>query len=201
MNYLLSFILFCTLFSCANLQKKNQQTLLDTHDFMRDFPTYSSDSLVNVVVEIPAGCNQKWETNKETGHLEWERINKDSLRIVDYLPYPANYGFIPQTLSDPASGGDGDPLDVFLLGNKRERGEVVPAKILGAIEILDGGERDDKLIAVSASTHWGDLNTLSELEQYYPGVLTILTTWLINYKGTGTVEILSIKEGNALPPL
>jgi len=190
----LHFILILFFIVSCNTREHKESTSLDTHNFLKGFPVFTKDSLINVVVEIPAGTDQKWEVNKITGHIEWERIHKDSLRIVKFLPYPANYGFIPQTLLPKEQGGDGDPLDVFLLGPSIERGNVVPSRIIGVIKMLDNGEQDDKLIAVAADSHFGDIKSLDELIEEYPGALEILKSWISNYKGKGFVEILSVEN-------
>ncbi len=193
MVFLRFIFIFLLLGSCITVDRK-ESTSLDTHNFLKDFPVFTKDSLINVVVEIPAGTDQKWEVNKTTGHIEWERIHKDSLRIVKFLPYPANYGFIPQTLLPKELGGDGDPLDVFLLGPATDRGKVVPSRIIAVIRMLDKGEQDDKLIAVTLNSHFGKINSLDHLLQEYPGVVEILESWLNFYKGEGFIEILSIEN-------
>jgi inorganic pyrophosphatase len=186
-------LLLFTIISCKEANK-SQEAVLDAYDYLNDFNVYTKDSLVNIIVEIPAGTDQKWEANKDTGVIEWERVNEDSLRVVKYLPYPANYGFIPQTYLPVSGGGDGDPLDVFLLGAAEERGSVVPGRVIGIIKMLDKGEQDDKLIAVSEHSHFGSIKSLSELKSNYPGVLEILTVWLIHYKGNNLTEIQSIED-------
>jgi inorganic pyrophosphatase len=178
--------------ACGNPNRDVILTKIETHDFLRDFPVYTEDSLVNIVVEIPAGSNQKWEVNKQTGFLEWEWVNDDSLRVVRYLPYPANYGMIPRTFLPATEGGDNDPLDVFLLGQAVERGSIVPARIIGIIRILDRGEHDDKLIAVPADDWHYDIFTIEQLNEQFPGITDILVTWLINYKGKGVVEFQGV---------
>jgi len=55
---------------------------------------------------------------------------------------------IPQTLLSKENGGDGDPLDVIILGPSISRGSVVKAHLIGVLKLLDGGEQDDKLIAI-----------------------------------------------------
>jgi inorganic pyrophosphatase len=171
-------------------------TELTDYDYLRSFPARYDEELVNIIVEIPAGSNQKWEVDKETGHLMWERIGQDSLRVVRYLPYPANYGMIPRTLLPLESGGDGDPIDIFLLGESRPVGSVVPGRIIGMFRMIDRGEGDDKLIAVDPNGWFGGIHTIAELETQYPGVLTILKTFLTNYKGPGYVEILGVAEAD-----
>ncbi len=148
----------------------------------------SEDGKVNILVEIPAGTNAKWEVNKENGNLDWE-IKKGKPRIVQYLPYPSNYGMIPKTLSAEELGGDGDPLDVLLLGDAVARGEVVKARVVGVMRMVDDGEQDDKLLAVLEGSVFSDIEKFEELENSYEGILDILETWFTNYKGNDQIEI------------
>jgi inorganic pyrophosphatase len=189
------FPVFITLISCSADKNVNQHTeTITSHNFLNDFPAFVGDSLVNIVIEIPAGSNQKWEVNKETGFLEWQRISQDSLRMVQFLPYPANYGMIPGTLLPAGEGGDDDPLDVFLLGVAHERGSVVSGRIVGVIRMLDQGEYDDKLIAVPVDDWHYRVKTLSQLDSLYPGITQILATWLASYKGPGTIQVTGIED-------
>lgn len=155
-------------------------------------PFYDSE-LVNMVIEIPAGTNQKWEVNKQTGRLEWEQVG-DSLRIISYLPYPANYGMIPGTYLPEELGGDNDPLDIFLLGPSIERGSIQPAKVIGVIKMLDRGEQDDKLVAVDPQSWFGHITSIEELNESFPGVTTILVTWLESYKGDGVINVQKLES-------
>lgn len=172
----------------------DDKTIIARHDYLRDFPAFNNEGLVNVVVEIPAGCNQKWEIDKETGYLEWEKIGYDSLRVVKYLPYPANYGMVPRTWLPINKGGDDDPLDIFLLGQAVERGSVVSAKIIGVIKMLDKGFQDDKLLAVPVNGLFSEISTLEQMYKAYPGVIEILKIWLSSYKGEGFVEIQGVQD-------
>ncbi len=97
----------------------------------------------------------KYEIDKKTGYLRVDRPQGSSA-----LP-PTLYGFVPQTycgdrvaaLTPDAATGDGDPVDICVLSQQRiDRAEIVlPARILGGIQVLDGGEADDKLVAVLQS--------------------------------------------------
>lgn len=101
------------------------------------------------VIEIPKGERKKFEIDKETGMLYLDRILKTS------MVYPANYGFLPRTLSE-----DGDPLDVILIMNESVPPmTLVKCKPLAVIEMVDNGERDEKIIAVPS------FSTLKEPEQ------------------------------------
>lgn len=183
--------------SCSNQEITKEvfteETIIDLFDYLNDFEPINPDGLVNVVVEIPAGSNQKWEVDKETGFLEWE-ITADTLRTISYLPYPANYGMIPRTLLPQEDGGDDDPIDIFVLGLSLERGSVVPARVVGVIRTLDSGEQDDKLIAVDPESWFYDIHSLNDLEIMYPGVTQILTIWLENYKGGNRVQVEGVED-------
>lgn len=96
--------------------------------------------MMNVVVEIPRGSKVKYELDKDTGLCFVDRI------LFSSVVYPHNYGFVPKTLCE-----DGDPIDVLVLMQEA----VVPmcflrARPIGVMQMLDQGERDDKLIAVHA---------------------------------------------------
>ncbi len=150
-------------------------------------PARRDDGLVHALIEIPAGTNAKWELDRDTGRLAWEQEDGRP-RVVPYLPYPANYGMVPRTLLPAAEGGDGDALDVIVLGPARPRGEVAAAKLLGVLELLDGGERDDKLVAVLPGTPLADVDDLAGLDERHPGVTRILEVWFTSYKGPGKLE-------------
>ncbi len=181
--------LFLILVSCST--DNRSATSISTHDFLRDFPAIAEDGLINMVIEIPAGSNQKWEVEKESGHLKWEFIG-DSLRIVSYLPYPANYGMVPRTWLPQGEGGDDDPLDIILLAPAVDRSTVLPVRLVGVLKMLDDGEQDDKLIAVDPGSWFGTVHTLEDLQELFPGVIPILTEWFGSYKGENRVEIQSV---------
>lgn len=197
MKYLLCFLSALLFSACVSNDSEVVNTKITSHDFLRDIPVFTEDSLVNIVVEIPAGCNQKWEVNKETGFLEWEKVNNDSLRVVRYLPYPANYGMIPRTWLPEAEGGDNDPLDVFLLGERVDRGSIIPTRIIGIIRMLDRGEQDDKLIAVPVDDWHYEISTLDQLNEQFSGVVSALTIWLSYYKGEGVVDFQGLDDEKA----
>ena len=169
------------------LKKVDDYKLTGSKNFLTDFPYLNADGTINVVVEIPTGTTEKWEVEKKDGSLIWEFKNGKP-RIVDYLGYPGNYGMVPQTVLAKELGGDGDPLDVVLIGPALPRGSVVKAKVIGVFKMIDGKELDDKLMAVSAGTPFFELNSVSELNKKFNGITQIIETWFLNYKGPGAVE-------------
>jgi inorganic pyrophosphatase len=161
--------------------------LRGTANYITAYPAIVREGIVNAVIEIPAGTNEKWEVVEPGSVLEWE-IAEGERRVVGYLAYPANYGMIPRTLLAKEAGGDGDPLDIIVLGPAQPRGSVVAARPVGLLRLLDDGERDDKIIAVRAAGPLSDATTLQDLDALYPGATEIIRIWFTSYKGPGRLE-------------
>ncbi len=113
--------------------------------------------VVNAVIEIPRGGRVKYEVDHELGLLRATRV------LYGAVHYPANYGFIPQTLCE-----DNDALDILVLGQEDVvPGALVTARIIGVMPMVDQGEPDDKIIAI----HLGDpayenIRTLGDLAPF-----------------------------------
>lgn len=142
---------------------------------------------INVVVEIPAGTNEKIEYQKDNQRFEADQRNGKE-RHIDFLPYPGNYGFIPSTQMNKAAGGDGDPVDVLLICAALPTGTVVEARPIGALQLLDEGELDTKVIAIPTDA---TLQTISpedftDFSIRYDGARHIIETWFLYYDGLGT---------------
>ncbi|MBS1627048.1 MAG: inorganic diphosphatase [Bacteroidetes bacterium] len=114
--------------------------------------------IVNAIIEIPQGSRCKYEIDKPSGLLKLDRI------IYSSFHYPINYGFIPQTYGD-----DKDPLDILVISSL----SVVPltlmeAKVIGVMQMIDGGDADDKIIAVATNdpgvNHY---NNIEELPKHF----------------------------------
>jgi inorganic pyrophosphatase len=166
---------------------RDAHTMVASANLPSAVPARNADGSVNALVEIPAGTDAKWELRKADGALVWE-IQEGRPRVVQFLAYPANYGMIPRTLVSAEDGGDGDPLDVLVLGAALPRGSVVRVRPIGVLWMLDQGERDDKLLAVIPDSPFEDIRDVAELDARFPGVTGILETWFASYKGPGEVE-------------
>ena len=156
-------------------------------NFITAYPALSGAGMAHAVIEIPAGTNAKWEVVEPGTTMVWE-IEDGLPRVIDYLAYPANYGMIPRTALPTEMGGDGDPLDVVVLGPPLSRGSVVAVRPVGVLRLLDDGERDDKIIAVQDAGPLSDVGTFSELESRYPGLTEIIRIWFTSYKGSVPLE-------------
>jgi len=115
-------------------------------------------NIVNGIIEIPKGTRAKYELDKDSGLLKLDRV------LYSSVYYPANYGFIPQSYCD-----DKDPLDILILSQIDVVPLcIVPAKVIGVMRMLDGGEADDKIIAVAVGDpSVSHINDISELPQHF----------------------------------
>ena len=99
-----------------------------------------SEDLINVIVEIPRGAKNKYEIDKETGLIALDRVMHTA------QDYPVDYGFVPQTLWD-----DDDALDVAIFTtHPLQTGILVAVRPIGIMNVIDSGEKDDKVLAVPA---------------------------------------------------
>ena len=124
----------------------------------------------NSIIEIPFGSSVKYELDKETGMLRVDRI------LYSAVYYPANYGFVPQTLAE-----DDDPLDVLVLCQET----VVPltmiyARAIGLMTMIDSGKKDHKIIAVA--TKDPEFNSYAEAEEMPQHRLLMLRRFFQDYK-------------------
>lgn len=153
-------------------------------DALMELAPLNDDGTIRAIVEIPTGTSAKWEVSKENPNAVYWEYRNDAPRVVNYLGYPGNYGAIPGTALPKELGGDGDPLDVIVLGQAAPRGEVVNVRLIGVLKMLDDGEQDDKLIAVlTENSPFAEIESMAQLDEVYPGVSEIIGTWFANYKG------------------
>ena len=109
---------------------------------------------VNALIEIPQGSRAKYEIDKATGLLKLDRV------IYSSFHYPVNYGFIPKTL-----GEDNDPLDILVICSESIQPLcLVEATVIGNMQMIDNGEKDDKIIAVATKdpsvNHYTNIDSL-----------------------------------------
>jgi inorganic pyrophosphatase len=112
---------------------------------------------LTVIIEIPAGSRVKYELDKDTGLIKYDRV------LYSPMHYPANYGFAPQTLWD-----DGDPLDVLVLGQEPLiPGCLIEVRPIGVLDMVDSGDNDAKVLAVPcADPRWKRTKDIGDLEPH-----------------------------------
>jgi inorganic pyrophosphatase len=122
------------------------------------------------VVEIPMGSSVKYELDKETGLLRLDRI------LYSAVYYPANYGFIPQTLAE-----DDDPLDVLVLCQEPVAPlTLVDARAIGLMTMIDSGKKDHKILAVAV--HDPEYDGFQEAAELPAHRLNMLRRFFQDYK-------------------
>jgi inorganic pyrophosphatase len=173
--------------NAKGLQQVDAYTLRGERSFLSGYAPLNDDGSINVVIEIPTGTTAKWEVAKPSGDMKWE-FKRGEPRVVAYMGYPGNYGMIPRTLLPKERGGDGDPLDVIVLGPAVPRGTLVRARVIGVLKLLDGGEQDDKIIAVRDGDPLAAATSMRELDEKFSGVSQIVEIWFESYKGRGVLE-------------
>ena len=143
--------------------------------------------LINAVIEIPLQCSSKYEYDKE---LHVFRLDRN---LYSPVHYPGDYGFIPSTLGD-----DGDPLDVLVLVDTPSfPGCVMEVRPIGALEMIDQGQGDEKILCVGAGNP--RYNDVSNYQEIYPHILKEITHFFATYKDLEgkRVEVHGWKDADA----
>jgi inorganic pyrophosphatase len=143
------------------------------------------------IVEIPFGSSVKYELDKRSGLIKLDRI------LYSAAYYPANYGFIPQTLAE-----DDDPLDVLVFCQET----VVPltiihARAIGLMTMIDAGKKDHKIIAIA--TEDPEYNGYKEADEMPSHRLRMLQRFFQDYKQLEgkAVEVDTIQSASAAYPV
>ena len=101
-------------------------------------PAQPKPGLINVLIEISGGSKNKYEFDMDLNAFALDRV------LFSSVQYPYDYGFVPNTLAD-----DGDPLDgMVLMDEPTFPGCVIAARPIGMLEMIDGGDRDEKILCV-----------------------------------------------------
>jgi inorganic pyrophosphatase len=128
------------------------------------------NDIVDALIEIPLGSKNKYELDKATGRIRLDRV------LYAAMIYPAEYGIIENTLAP-----DGDPLDILVIcSDPTFPGCIVPARVLGYLDMEDDGKLDYKLISVvDCDPRYDDV---TQLEHLSPFVLKEIENFFSNYK-------------------
>lgn len=140
----------------------------------------------NAIIEIPFGSSVKYELDKASGLIKLDRV------LYSAVYYPANYGFVPQTLAE-----DDDPLDVLVLCQET----VVPltlihARTIGLMTMIDAGKKDHKIIAVA--TEDPEFNSYRQASEMPTHRLTMLRRFFQDYK---QLEGKAVEVDEIQPPV
>ena len=141
-------------------------------------------AVLHAYIEITPFDLMKYEIDKVSGYLRVDRPQRSSAQ------HPTLYGFVPRTycgervrrLTPTAKRGDGDPLDICVLSERTiARNEIiVRGRVIGGLQMIDGGEADDKIISVLENDYvWGSARSLSDVP---PVLVERLQHYFLTYK-------------------
>lgn len=175
---------------CSNKQMRNFNAI----------PSFSRN-YVNAVIEIPAGTNQRIK------YSEMDRMflidqSAGPGGIIDFLPAPGNYGFVPGTFMDPVMGGDGEPLKILVIAESLPTGtvmEVIPLLVLYFTEYISGQELViPTIISVPASHRHQVINAFNyeDLFESYPDLVDILVKWFASFRGVSPDDLRAMGDGD-----
>ena len=135
------------------------------------------NNVVDALIEIPLGSKNKYELDEVTGRIKLDRV------LYASMIYPAEYGIVEHTLAP-----DGDPLDILVVCSEPTfPGCIVPARVLGYLEMLDNGKLDYKLISVvDCDPRYDDIHELSDLPSF---ILKEIANFFANYKVLQNVPV------------
>lgn len=146
------------------------------------------NDIVNVVIEIPAGSNNKIEWKRELACFMLDRVEPK------IYAKPINYGFIPQTLDE-----DGDELDALVLTDEPlPTGIFMEARVIGLMEFEDDGEIDDKILVVPADdrNNGDSIKTLADVPQQTLDMLTQHFEHYKDLKKPGSTHVKAWKDAS-----
>lgn len=127
---------------------------------------------INAVIEIPYGSNVKYELDKDSGAVFVDRV------MASAVFYPANYGFIANTLAD-----DGDPVDILVLNEYPiQAGAVIPCRLIGVLIMEDESGMDEKLLAVPGDKIDARYKEIKSLEDLPKATLDRVKNFFETYK-------------------
>lgn len=154
-------------------------------------PAQPEAGVINVLIEIPGGSKNKYEFDKDMNAFALDRV------LFASVKYPYDYGFVPNTLAD-----DGDPLDgMVMMDEPTFAGCVIAARPIGMLLMIDGGDRDEKILCVPAEDP--RYNEVKSIKDIAPHRLEEIAEFFRTYKNLEKkeTEIQGWKDVEAVTPL
>lgn len=139
---------------------------------------------INAVIEIPYGSNIKYEVDKDSGAVMVDRV------LYSAMFYPANYGFVPNTLAD-----DGDPADILVLNEyPLQAGSVIPCRLIGVLVMEDEAGMDEKLLAVPVTKIDPRFDNIKSIDDLPKITLDKIKHFFERYKDLEPNKWVKVKE-------
>jgi inorganic pyrophosphatase len=140
---------------------------------------YLFPDTVDVIVEVPKGCRNKYEFDHKTNRIKLDRV------LFSAVHYPADYGYVCGTLAE-----DGDEVDILVLIEEPTfSGCLIEARPIGMLKMKDEKGIDNKILAVPATDPvWNYINDLHEIS---PHILTEIENFFQTYKKLEAKSVIS----------
>lgn len=156
--------------------------------YYKELDSFENTNNLIAVIEIPVGTNNKIEYRPERNSFEIDTLNGQP-RIIKFLAYPVNYGFVPSTRT---SEKDLDPLDILVFAKPLKTGQIVTVRPIGFLKMIDDGEVDDKILSVPVNTNHQiiDIQDFEDLSYNHPKIRDMISDWFLNYDENADIQIL-----------
>ncbi|NPA63649.1 MAG: inorganic diphosphatase, partial [Epsilonproteobacteria bacterium] len=139
---------------------------------------------VHALIEIPYGSNIKYEIDKDSGAIWVDRV------MYSAMYYPANYGFVPNTLA-----ADGDPADILVLCDYAlQPGSVIKSRLIGVLVMEDESGMDEKLLAVPVSKVDPTYDNIQDISDLPKHTLDKIKNFFETYKMLEPNKWVKVKE-------
>ena len=157
---------------------------------------FADSGQLQAVIEIPSGSSLEVAFNQRTGEFE-PGDGGEAERVINFLPYPGNYGFIPGTVT-PGAGNDGEarPLNVLVIGRQQTTGTVLEVVPLGMLLLKSGSVLEPQVIAVPVDE---DLQTVKagnflDFLIQHDAAKKMIEDWFANHRGWGRVQVMGWED-------
>jgi inorganic pyrophosphatase len=156
-----------------------------------NLPTYTSARQLQAVIESPAGTSHKLRYDRGTKEFIPEKEAGQD-RVIGFLPFPGNYGFIPST----EVNGQGDALDILVIAASVATGTVMEVIPVGVLQVEVAGELQPVIVAVPSrpSEQLIKATDYAALTKQYPAVKDILHKWFANYSPTTKTKVAGWRD-------
>lgn len=164
-------------------------------------PTFSAEhKLLQAVIETPAGTNHEIQYDPASKEFR-NRQRAGADYLVEFLPFPGNYGFVPSTYTNPApSFPMGKPQPILVLAESQPSGTVMEVLPIGLVVLEADGIPEKIILAVPSRPSQQilpNITTWAALQQHYPAVQASLRLWFLHRSQMGAVHVAAWKDEHA----
>lgn len=151
---------------------------------------------VYAVIEMPAGTNSVYKFDQNTGGIA-PVMDGERQKTIDFLPFPANFGFVPGTQQILDGDDTQHPLRILVLGSNLKTGTVVETHLIGLLRIRESGKDADFLISVPLGREGGKIIDFRDFLLNHDAAKQLLEEWFVYHQGLPDTQILGWDDEKA----